>query len=206
MKNLIVPAFLIAFTTASPGQTKGPATPNKSTTNTIGLEYLDKAGRNRPISEYSSNTFYTYNAKDDPTVQPTVGIDNETSTKFIEIKGIKQIPYINPKLTWTTLIRYIKIPENAPKTISIKVTHRYQTQDSDFTWLPGGQKTNPFMRVQFTDEWQRGGGCNILLQPNIGWQHTQHNINIPTGAKYMIVELRSYHENDKVAIGGWTIE
>jgi hypothetical protein len=176
-------------------------TPKKSTNTLEFLSQKDK--KERLIANYNSTSFYYGNAKDEASEEPHVAAEN--NIKFLEIKGLKQIPLTKWNDTQSTLIRYIKIPDNAPEFITVSFFHRYKKEEVDKSWIANTNTTNGNMTIRFGKDGILGGGYIVALKKNAEWQKETHKLRIPSNAKYLIIELKAYI-GEAIGFGNWTIE
>lgn len=156
-----------------------------------------------------SKTFYYSNANDDPASTPTTGEDD--GIKYIKISATEGNP---SKMSDTVykLDRWVKIPENAPRTINIEFKSKI-TKNKEFEWLttPGSkepEKRNKVVIDFMKENGESGGGKKIesnKLKTIDEWVTHNYNITIPTEAKYLHIGLET-SGSYSLWLGDWTIK
>jgi hypothetical protein len=211
IKSILLSGAITAIlATPSHAQTAKPTTaPTSETSTKAPIEY---ASFEKCIKIDSQNItpckFYFGNRVNNAAVEPTIGEDK--NIKFLEIRGTRQDPLINPSMTETILVRYIKIPEPAPKNATIKFQSRVIKDNIDWTWIqeefgePSSHK--PTITLTFTRGQVNGEKTTVNLDnENNDWKPQTFKLTIPQGAEYLRLEAHTRFGH-RLAIGNWTIE
>lgn len=156
-----------------------------------------------------SKTFYYSNANDDPASTPTVG--NEGDIKYIKISATGGNPS-KMKDTVYKLDRWVKIPENAPKTITVEFKTKI-TKNKDFEWMTTTGSKEPNKRnkviVDFMKEDGTSGAGKRVgpkeLKTIDQWVDHSFELNIPSEAKYLHLGLET-SGGYSLWMGNWTIK
>jgi hypothetical protein len=155
-------------------------------------------------------TFYYSNAQSDGTAVPVVG--EEDGLRFVTIssldKGMNKI-----EASGATLKRWVKIPANAPKEITVSFKTK-TTRNPDYDWgtiSPGGGATRraSVAVVFLRGDGLRGGGITLtgssLTKTLDTWREHTYTIPVPKGAELLELSIR-VAGGYSVSLGGWSIK
>jgi len=212
MKKTILLVLLSAGTLCAQTPAKQADAPQTTSGNST-LEYTTTGEiiRNARQGLLTPGTLYYAPAKTkegEPKLEPVIGED--AGYKFIEIQGSGDGN--NLQITKTMLTRCSKIPDNAPKTITVSFAVRLNKEAlTGWEVMPKGKKNRkgkeeePWNAKLLFGTTDRLGAPTIVEIPaNKGWINKSIKLDIPEGAKFLYLELYAM-KGEKLAFANWTI-